>query len=101
MLLAFCTNSKILDTVDSPNSFVTFTLITPVKLITPANISSFNSIFLGNDSPVKADVSKEEFPSITIPSKGTLSPGLITIISSILISLGSTFFSSPSVIKFA
>ena len=40
LLPAFCTNSNILVTVDSANSLVTFTLITPDKFIVPERISS-------------------------------------------------------------
>lgn len=93
MLPAFSTRSNILETVDSPYSFVTFTFNTPLRFIAPDNISSPLWISLGTDSPVNAEVSNEPSPSKTIPSKGTLSPGLITIISSISTSSGDTFSS--------
>ena len=101
MLLAFSTKSKILLTVDSPYSFETLTLINPDILIDPLKISSPGVTSLGSDSPVKALVSKEVFPSITIPSNGTFSPGLIIIISPILTSSGSTFNTFPSFSMFA
>ena len=95
LLLAFSTKSNILLTVDSPNSFVTFIFITPVKLIEPLKISSPSEASLGNDSPVNAFVSKLVFPSTTIPSNGIFSPGFTTIISPILTSSGSTFYIFP------
>ena len=80
---AFSTKSKILLSVDSWNSFVTFISSTPFVFITPLNISEFSATFLGTDSPVKADVSIKASPFVTIPSSGTLSPGFTTIISPI------------------
>ena len=68
---AFSTKSKILLSVDSWNSFVTFISSTPFVFITPLNISEFSATFLGTDSPVKADVSIKASPFVTIPSSGT------------------------------
>ena len=101
LLPAFSTISNILDIVDSPKFFVTFTLITEFKFILPDKISLFTETSRGIDSPVKADVSTEPAPSIIIPSKGTLSPGLIIITSSILTASGLTLVSPFSVIKLA
>ena len=50
----------------------------------------------GIDSPVSADVSSSEVPSITTPSSGTLSPALIRIVEPIGTSSGDTVrISSP------
>ena len=98
---AFSTNSKILETVDSLKFLLTLTFKTPLVLIHPAKISSFIDISLGTDSPVKAEVSIKLVPSITIPSNGTLSPGLTIISSSILTVSGFTFSSTPLLITFA
>ena len=88
-------------TVDSPYSFVTFTFITPFKLIQPLSTWSPTSTPLGTDSPVNAFVSNVVFPSTTTPSSGTFSPGFIIVVSPIFTSLGSTFSSFPSLIIFA
>ena len=77
-------------TVDSSNSFDTFIFINPFKFIQPLKTSSFSSISLGIDSPVKAFVSKLDFPSTTFPSNGIFSPGFTTIISPIYIPCAST-----------
>ena len=66
-----------------------------MSLIAPDKISSPVLTSLGTDSPVNAEVSKKLVPSITVPSKGTLSPGLITIISSKFTSSGETLNSLP------
>ena len=47
-------------------------------------------MLIGTDSPVSADESIKVFPDNIIPSRGTLSPGFITIISPILTSSGDT-----------
>ena len=91
MLPAFCTISSIFETVDSENSFVTLTVISPVLFTYPLSISSPIFFSEGMDSPVNADVSKVELPSVIIPSKGTFSPGFTTIKSFIRISSGDTF----------
>lgn len=71
LLLAFCTKSRILETVESPNSFVTSTVNSPFLLIVPDRISFPGSTSHGTDSPVMADVSSIDIPSITLPSRGT------------------------------
>ena len=67
----------------------------------PLNISSPVFTSLGIDSPVNADVSIIEFPSIIVPSNGTFSPGFTIIISPIFTSSGSTFTISPFFFIFA
>jgi hypothetical protein len=47
----------------------------------PERISSPSLTVFGTLSPVRADVSTFEVPWIMIPSTGTLSPGLIRIMS--------------------
>ena len=81
--------------MDSLKFLVTLIFKTPLVLIKPAKISSPSKTSLGTDSPVRADVSTKLFPFIIIPSKGTLSPGLITIISSKFTSSGETLNSLP------
>ena len=88
-------NSKTFVTVDSPNSFVVLTFNNPFKLIEPEYISESFLTSFGRDSPVKAFVSREDSPSITIPSKGTFSPGLIIINEPISTSSGSTSIIFP------
>jgi len=95
LLLAFSTSSNILDTVDSPYSFVTRMVITPFKFTTPAKTSSSGTTSLGMDSPVNAEVSNELEPFMITPSNGSLSPGFTSMISSTFISCGSTLFSTP------
>ena len=73
--LAFSTKSSILDTVDSPNSFVVLILIRPFIFIQPLITSSPAFTSLGTLSPVKALVLRLVVPSSTMPSIGTFSPG--------------------------
>ena len=67
---AFSTNSKILETVDSSNGFVTRISNKPSRLTLPLTISSPDFTLRGKDSPVNADVSIEALPFVTIPSNG-------------------------------
>ena len=99
--LAFSTRSRILETVDSPNSFVVLILRTPVMLMHPLMISSPSFASLGRLSPVRALVFRVELPSITMPSIGTFSPGWTTITEPISTSSGSTCSSFPSCSIFA
>ena len=101
LLLAFSTKSSILLTVDSPNFLVTFTFKTLSLLMHPLNTSSPFSTLLGTLSPVRASVLSIELPSTTTPSKGIFSPGLMSIISSILTSFGSTLICLSFLITFA
>ena len=93
---AFSTISSIFDTVDSSNILVTLILITPERLMHPLITSSPASTSFGRASPVSEEVSIEEFPSITVPSRGIFSPGLTSTISPILTSYGSTVSSLSS-----
>ena len=90
LALAFSTSSKIFATVESSYSLVTLTLSIPSPFTHPDMISSPSETLLGTDSPVRADVSIKDSPSITTPSSGTLSPGLTTTILPISTSSGST-----------
>ena len=101
LLAAFSTRSRILDTVDSANSFVVRTLSSPFRLTQPESISSPLFTLRGTLSPVSATVSRLDVPSITTPSMGTFSPGRITIISPTLTISGATLNISPSRSTFA
>ncbi len=65
LLLAFSTRSRILLTVDSPNSFVTLAVKRPLRFMLPLKSSLSADTSFGTDSPVRADVSINELPSIT------------------------------------
>ena len=99
--MAFSTSSNILATVESSNSFVVLTRRIPFPLIQPLITSAPTPTLLGTDSPVKAEVSRKDSPSTTIPSSGIFSPGFMTIILSTSTSSGSTSSISPSTSKFA
>ena len=94
--LEFSTSSRILDTVDSPNSFVVRIFKTPVMLMQPLMISSPTFTSRGRLSPVRALVFRLEMPSSTTPSIGTFSPGCTTMVVPISTSSGSTFSRWPS-----
>ena len=72
---AFSTRSRILETVDSPNSFVVSTLIRPLMLMQPERISSPARTSRGRLSPVRAEVSSALSPSMTTPSIARARPG--------------------------
>ena len=74
--LEFSTSSRILDTVDSPNSFVVRIFNKPVMLIQPLITSSPTFAFLGRLSPVNALVFNVEVPSVITPSMGTSLPAV-------------------------
>lgn len=78
-ILEFSTRSRILDTVDSSNALVVRTLIIPERFTQPLIISSLEAMSRGTLSPVSALVFKVEEPSVTIPSRGTFSPGCTTM----------------------
>ena len=94
--LAFSTRSRILDTVDSPNSFVVRIFSTPVMLTQPLMTSSPAWTSRGRLSPVRALVFRLELPSATTPSMGTFSPGWTRITDPTSTSSGSTRSSRPS-----
>ena len=94
--LAFSTRSRILETVDSPNSFVVRIFSTPVMLMQPLMISSPSFASRGRLSPVRALVLSDELPWMIVPSMGTFSPGCTTMTVPISTSSGSTFSSFPS-----
>ena len=87
---AFSTSSKILDTAESPNVFSVFTLRTPERLMHPEITESPADTSRGIDSPVNADVSSSDVPSITTPSSGILSPALMRIVEPTGTSFGDT-----------
>ena len=100
-ILEFSTKSKIFETVESPNSLVVLSLIAPVILMHPLITSSPTFASLGTLSPVSALVFNVVFPSVTIPSIGTFSPGFTTISVPISTSSGSTCSICPSTIILA
>ena len=87
---AFSTRSRILATVEFSYALVTSTSSTALIFTQPLTICSPGLISRGILSPVIALVSKLEKPAFTIPSNGTRSPGLITMISPTCTSSGST-----------
>ncbi len=100
-LLAFCIRSRIFETVDSPKTFVTSTVRSPLLFMEPDSTSLPSSTSRGSDSPVRAEVSSEERPSTTLPSRGIFSPGFTTIKSPMATSSGVTRRIPPSVLRFA
>jgi len=70
-------------------------------LTQPLKISSPSSISLGRDSPVSAAVLSDDFPSLTMPSSGTFSPGLTSIRSPGFTLAGSTSLIPSAVFKLA
>lgn len=101
LLLAFCTSSRILEIVDSPNSFVTSISNTPFLLMDPDKTSLPGSTSRGSASPVRADVSKAELPSTTRPSRGIFSPGFTSIKSPMPTSSGVTLRISLPILRLA
>ena len=99
--LEFSTSSRILETVDSPNSFVVRIFKTPVMLMQPLMISSLVFASRGRLSPVSALVLSVDVPSMITPSSGTFSPGCTTMTEPTVTSSGSTFSSLPSTSMFA
>ena len=93
--LAFSTRSRILETVDSPNSFVVRIFRRPLILMQPLMTSSPDSTSRGRLSPVRALVFSVELPSTTSPSIGIFSPGFTTMIVPTSTSSGSTASSCP------
>lgn len=96
LLSALSTRLRILETVLSPKLLVVFTRSTPDRLMQPDITSSPSVMSRGMLSPVRAMVLREELPSMTVPSSGTFSPGLMTITSPGLTSSGATFSIFPS-----
>ena len=95
-MLEFSTRSRILETVDSPNSLVVFTFSRPVMFTQPLMTSSPVCTSRGRLSPVRAAVFRAEAPSTITPSMGTRSPGCTTMTVPISTSSGSTCSSLPS-----
>ena len=93
---AFSTSSRMRETVDSSLGFVTWMRRRPVWLTQPLRISSPGFTSRGTDSPVRAAVSREELPSVTVPSRGTRWPGFTTMVSPTATSSTSTSSVSPS-----
>ena len=73
----------------------------PFRFINPPKTPVPISTSLGTDSPVRLEVSTMDLPSITLPSRGTFSPGFTIIISLIFTSSGDTFFNSLPIFKLA
>ena len=93
---AFSTRSIILDAVLSLKFFVVRTFIAPDRFTHPEITSSPAPASLGTLSPVSATVFSDVAPSIICPSRGTFSPGRITITSPTLTSSGLTSKRLPS-----
>ena len=89
------TSSRTLATVESSYSLETSTLRTAEMLIVPETISSPAAMSLGTDSPVRALVSRVDSPETTFPSRGTFSPGRISMMSPTATSSGSTVSVEP------
>ena len=100
-LSALSTSAIILDTVLSPKLLVVRTRTTPERLMQPDMIVSPSFKSRGILSPVRATVFKAELPSMTTPSRGTFSPGRITIVSPIFTSSGETASTFPFLSTFA
>ncbi len=87
---AFSTSSSTLAMEDSLKGLVTRSFKEAVKLIVPAIRVSPIRVLRGTDSPVRAEVSRREWPDRTSPSSGTFSPGLTKMISPTLTCSGGT-----------
>ena len=74
-MLEFSTRSRILETVDSPNSLVVLTFSRPVMFTQPLMTSSPVITSRGRLSPVSAAVLSVDAPSTISPSIGIFSPG--------------------------
>ena len=98
---AFSTRSRILETVDSPNSLVVRILSRPVILMQPEMTSSPAATSRGRLSPVRAAVFRVEEPVRTMPSMGTFSPGWTRMVLPTSTSSGSTCKSFPSCSRLA
>ena len=96
---AFSTSSIIFTAVLSPKSFVVRMRKTPLWFKHPDTTLSPSSTSLGRLSPVRATVSRDDFPSTTMPSRGMRSPGRTIIILPTWTSEGATSFSTPSVTR--
>ena len=81
--------------------FITSNIQEPLTFTQPLITISPSATLRGSDSPVSAVVFRLDEPSMTIPSKGTRSPGLITMISPICTSAGSTSVTVPARSTFA
>ena len=92
---AFSTESMILVTIDSSNTFSTLILITPEVFRHPEVTSVPSKPDIGTGSPVTGDVSIIVSPSVITPSKGIRSPGRTNRISPISASSASITETSP------
>ena len=87
---AFSTSSMMRAAADSPAIFVVSISITLSVLIAPAITSLPTNTRRGTASPVRADVSRNDFPCTTVPSIGMRSPGLTSMVSPTFTSSGDT-----------
>ncbi len=94
-MLEFSTSSRILETVDSPNSLVVLIFSRPVMLTQPLMTSSPSDVagqaLAGEGGGVQGGA-----PSTMTPSMGTRSPGCTTMTVPTSTSSGSTCSSLPS-----
>ena len=99
--LASFTRLIICANVVSSPTLVAVNLNEPCTLIVAEITSSPIFLFIGMDSPVIADSSTRDEPSIILPSTGILSPGLITITSPLTMSSVAISTSALSLITIA
>ncbi len=98
---ASSTSFIICDSVVSSPTFTALTLRSPALLIEADTSLSPSCLSTGMLSPVTADSSTDDFPSITTPSTATASPGLMINISPTTISSAFITCSTPSLITVA
>ena len=68
---SFCSSSIIFETLESLYAFVTRIFSRLAVLMLPLNTALPGAACRGTDSPVRAEVSRKEHPSMTSPSRGT------------------------------
>ncbi len=93
--LAFSTRLMMREAVDSLKFLVTFTRMTPDRLMHPLFTASPWRTSRGMLSPVRASVLSEVAPSVMMPSRGIFSPGRTTMVSPTLTSCGDTSLKLP------
>ena len=98
---ALSTRLSILETVLSPKFLVVLTRMRPLRLTQPEITSSPSSASRGTLSPVRATVLRVVEPSMTVPSRGTFSPGFMTMTSPMPTSSGETVWVMPPRSTFA
>ena len=95
------TSLSSLETVESWWGSETSSTILEDRLTVPLSTTDPGDTSLGRGSPVRALVSSVEHPSVTVPSRGTLSPGRTTILAPTGTSEGWTLSTCPSTSRLA